>query len=56
MNPPLTPNIEACPIDDKKQLTDGRTTAVPYPSAGYNCNPFGLFSQKYSPKNDPAKV
>lgn len=55
MNPPLVPSIEACPIDDKKMLTDGRTLAVPYPKAGYNCNPFGLFSQ-YTPKNDPSKV
>ena len=45
MNPPLTPNIEACPIDDKKMLTDGRTEGIPYPKAGYNCNPFGIAAQ-----------
>lgn len=31
LTPPLVPNIEACPIDDKKHLTDGRTAAIPYP-------------------------
>jgi len=40
MNPPLAPNIEACPIDERRMLTDGRTKAVPYPAAGYNCNPY----------------
>lgn len=45
MKPPLLPNIEACPIDDKKHLTDGRTLAVPYPKAGYNCNPYGIHAQ-----------
>lgn len=53
MTPPLTPNIEACPIDDKKHLTDGRTEAIPYPKNGYNCNPFGIHSQ-WTPKNDAA--
>jgi len=56
MNPPLTPAIEACPIDEREVLSDGRTRAVPYPKAGYNCNPYGSFSQKYTPKNDPAQV
>ena len=42
MNPPLEVNIEACPIDDKKMLTDGRTVGVAYPKPGYNCNPFGI--------------
>jgi hypothetical protein len=44
MLPPLTPNIEACPIDDKRMLTDGRTVGVPYPKAGFNCNPYGIHS------------
>jgi hypothetical protein len=26
-------------------LTDGRTKAIPYPNAGYNCNPFGIHAQ-----------
>jgi hypothetical protein len=56
MKPPLTPNIEACPIDEREVLSDGRTRAVPYPKAGYNCNPYGLFSQKYTPQDDPAQV
>jgi hypothetical protein len=43
MTPPIkNVGIEACPIDDKKHLTDGRTKAVPYPAAGYNCNPYGI--------------
>jgi len=50
MNPPLLPTVEVCPIDDKKMLSDGRTKAVPYPQAGYNCNSFGHFSQM-TPKN-----
>lgn len=45
LQPPILPNIEACPIDDKKHLTDGRTAAVPYPQAGYNCNPYGIAAQ-----------
>jgi len=46
LTPPLIPNIEACPIDDKKHLTDGRTLALPYPNAGFNCNPYGIAAQK----------
>ena len=42
MNPPLTPNIESCPVDERRMLSDGKTLAIPYPKAGYNCNPFGL--------------
>jgi len=50
MNPPLTPNIESCPIDDKFMLTDGTTKAIPYPKAGYNCNPYGSAAQFSSKK------
>jgi hypothetical protein len=42
MNPPLMPNMENCPIDERKMLLDGRTLAVPYPRPGFNCNPFGI--------------
>ena len=46
LQPPIPAGgIEACPIDDKKHLTDGRTLAVPYPKAGYNCNPYGIAAQ-----------
>jgi hypothetical protein len=43
MKPPLLPNLEHCPIDDKKMLTDGTTKAIPYPQPGGNCNPFGMW-------------
>jgi len=45
MNPPLFPEMESCPIDDKVMLTDGTTKAVPYPKPGFNCNPFGIAAQ-----------
>lgn len=45
MNPPLVPEMEACPIDERKMLVDGRTRAVPYPKPGFNCNPFGIAAQ-----------
>lgn len=53
MDPPLLPTVEACPIDERKVLSNGVTKAIPYPAAGYNCNPYGLFGQM-TPKNDPA--
>jgi hypothetical protein len=34
--------MEACPIDERKHLIDGRTLAVPYPKPNYNCNPYGI--------------
>ena len=42
MNPPVPNNIQACPIDERKNLNDGTTKAVPYPKPGFNCNPFGV--------------
>jgi hypothetical protein len=53
MKPPLLPNLEHCPIDDKKMLTDGRTLAIPYPKDGGNCNPFGMWFQKTAPNSGP---
>jgi hypothetical protein len=55
MNPPLLPNVEACPIDERRMLSDGRTVAVPYPAVGYNCNSYGIFSQM-TPKDDPSLI
>jgi hypothetical protein len=40
------PNVEACPIDEREMLSDGRTKAVPYPAKGYNCNSYGIHAQK----------
>ena len=51
MKPPLLPNMEHCPIDDKKMLTDGNTKAIPYPQPGGNCNPFGMWFQKSAPNS-----
>ena len=31
MNPPLYPNVEACPVDKEKKLANGITKAIPYP-------------------------
>ena len=45
MNPPLFPEMQSCPIDDKVMLVDGTTKAVPYPKPGFNCNPFGIAAQ-----------
>ena len=45
MNPPLFPEMESCPIDERVMLVDGRTKAVPYPKPGFNCNPFGIAAQ-----------
>jgi len=53
MTPPLLPNMEHCPIDDKKMLTDGTTRAIPYPKAGGNCNPFGIWGQMSAPNSHP---
>ena len=51
LKPPLLPNIEACPIDDKKMLSDGKTLAIPYPKGAFNCNPFGIFGQVSAPNS-----
>lgn len=40
--PPMVPNIQNCPIDERKVLNDGVTIAVPYPKPGFNCNPYGI--------------
>jgi hypothetical protein len=46
LTPPLVPgSMEACPIDERTQLIDGTTKAVPYPKPGYNCNPYGIAAQ-----------
>jgi hypothetical protein len=43
LQPPLrADNLEACPIDDKVHLTDGKTKGIPYPKPGFNCNPYGI--------------
>jgi len=49
MKPPLLPNLEHCPIDDKVMLSDGKTRAIPYNLPGGNCNPYGLYAQKSAP-------
>ena len=40
MNPPLVPNLESCPIDERRMLSDGTTVAIKYPAKGFNCNPY----------------
>ena len=51
MNPPLIHGaLENCALDDRKTLQDGTTIAVPYPKAGYNCNPYGVAAQKQACK------
>ena len=42
MNPPLLSGLPSCPIDERKVLQDGKTLAVPYPKAHFNCNPYGV--------------
>ena len=31
MTPPITPDIESCPIDERETLQNGVTRAIPYP-------------------------
>ena len=45
MNPPLLAGLPSCPVDERKVMQDGRTLAVPYPKAHFNCNPYGVAAQ-----------
>jgi len=49
--------LEGCPIAEaeRKVLLDGKTKAVAYPAKGFNCNPYGIYSQQYH-SNDPSKI
>jgi len=42
LNPPLLPGLPSCPVDERKVMQDGKTLAIPYPKAHYNCNPYGI--------------
>jgi hypothetical protein len=47
MNPPLIQGaLENCALDERKTLQDGTTKAIPYPKAGFNCNPYGIAAQQ----------